>query len=91
MATQYKYNTVEIVLHIQTYTVVASLILKWGTFNYITPTNNYPPSMESVCLPGDTDNTGDSSSNCDTAMGGVGAVMNHVVVVIHNYVLHTHT
>ena len=47
-------------------------------------------TVQSICLPGDTGNTGDTTSNCDTAVGGVGAVMINVAVVIHNYVLHTH-
>ena len=37
-------------------------------------------TVQSICLPGDTGNTGDTTSNCDTAMGGTGAVMNHVAV-----------
>ena len=37
-------------------------------------------TVQSICLPGDIGNTGDTTSNCDTAVGGVGAVMNHVAV-----------
>ena len=37
-------------------------------------------------------NTGDTTSNCDTAVGGVGAVMNHVAVANSQLCsTHTHT
>ena len=47
-------------------------------------------TVQSICLPGDTGNTGDTTSNCDTAMGGVGAVMNHVAVA-NSLLCSTHT
>ena len=47
-------------------------------------------TVQSICLPGDTGNTGDTTSNCDTAMGGVGAVMNHVAVA-NSQLCSTHT
>ena len=46
--------------------------------------------VQSICLPGDTGNTGDTTSNCDTAVGGVGAVMNHVAVA-NSQLCSTHT
>ena len=71
---------------------MASLILKWGTFNYIAPTINYPPSSQSVYQGILACNTGDTTSNCDTAMGGVGAVMDHVAVANSQLCsTHTHT
>ena len=49
-------------------------------------------TVQSICLPGDTGNTGDTTSNCDTAVGGVGAVMNHVAVANSQLCsTHTHT
>ena len=47
-------------------------------------------TVYSICLPGDTGNTGDTTSNCDTAVGGVGAVMNHVAVA-NSQLCSTHT
>ena len=49
-------------------------------------------TVQSICLPGDTGNTGDATSKCDTAVGGVGAVMNHVAVANSQLCsTHTHT
>ena len=47
-------------------------------------------TVQSICLPGDTGNTGDTTSNCDTATGEIGAVMNHVAVA-NSQLCSTHT